>query len=294
MAPQSERTASLALVVDDDGFVRMVVSEALRQSGLEVCEAESGAQALEIFAALKPDIVILDVMMPGLDGFTTCTKLRGFVGGSRVPILIMTARDDAESIARAYEQGATDFITKPLNPVILSYRVRYMLRGSHTLDALIRSETRLGLAQRIAKIGNWEWRPDTNQFTASTELCRLMGIRPQDFGGTFDTFLQLLHSEDRDRVDEALRAILTKRIPCDIDHRLVLPNGMDVTVNLQAEAVFDDQMKALSVVGTAQDITDRKKSEREIHRLAYFDSLTGLPNRVLFKDRLAQALLHAH
>ena len=87
--------------------------------------------------------------------------------------------DDAESIARAYEQGATDFITKPLNPVILSNRVRYMLRGSHTLDALLRSEARLGFAQRIAKIGNWEWRPDTNQFTASTELCRLMGIRPR-------------------------------------------------------------------------------------------------------------------
>ena len=211
-----------------------------------------------------------------------------------MPILIMTGLDDAESIARAYEQGATDFITKPLNSVILSHRVRYMLRGSHILDALLRSEARLGFAQRIAKIGNWEWRPDTNQFTASTELCRLMGIRPQDFGGTFDAFLHLVHPEDRDRVEEALKGILTRRVPCDIDHRLVLPNGADVTVNLQAEAVLDDQMKSLAILGTAQDITDRKQSEQEIHRLAYFDSLTGLPNRVLFKDRLAQALSHAH
>ena len=272
----------------------MVVREALEQSGLEVCEAESGAQALELFAASRPDIVVLDVMMPGLDGFATCAKLRGSVGGSRVPILIMTGLDDAESIARAYEQGATDFITKPFNPVILSYRVRYMLRGSHTLDALLRSEARLGFAQRIAKIGNWEWRPDTNQFTASTELCRLMGIRPQDFGGTFDAFLHLVHPEDRDRVEEALKGILTRRVPCDLDHRLVLPNGADVTVNLQAEAVLDDQMKSLAILGTAQDITDRKESEQEIHRLAYYDSLTGLPNRVLFKDRLAQALSHAH
>jgi diguanylate cyclase (GGDEF)-like protein/PAS domain S-box-containing protein len=149
------------------------------------------------------------------------------------------------------------------------------------------------LAQRIAKIGNWEWRPDTNQFTASAELCRLMGIRSQDFAGTFDAFIQLVHAEDRHRVNEALKRILSKRVPCDIDHRLVLPNGVDFTVNLQAEAVFDDQMKALSIVGTAQDITDRKQSEREIHRLAYFDSLTGLPNRVLFKDRVTQALSHA-
>ncbi len=293
MEPQVERAAPLALVVDDDELVRMIVREALEQSGLEVCEAASGVQALELFADSRPDIVVLDVMMPGLDGFATCAKLRGSLGGSRVPILIMTGLDDAESIAHAYDQGATDFITKPLNPVILSHRVRYMLRGSHTLDALLKSEARLGLAQRIAKIGNWEWRPDTNQFTASAELCRLMGIRSQDFAGTFDAFIQLVHAEDRHRVDEALKRILSKRVPCDIDHRLVLPNGVDFTVNLQAEAVFDDQMKALSIVGTAQDITDRKQSEREIHRLAYFDSLTGLPNRVLFKDRVTQALSHA-
>jgi diguanylate cyclase (GGDEF)-like protein/PAS domain S-box-containing protein len=293
MEPQGERVAPLALVVDDDEFVRIIVREALEQSGLEVCEAESGEQALELFAASRPDIVVLDVMMPGLDGFATCARLRGSVGGSRVPILIMTGLDDAESIAHAYEQGATDFITKPLNAVILGHRVRYMLRGSHTLDALIKSEARLGLAQRIAKIGNWEWRPDTNQFTASAELCRLMGIRSQDFGGTFDAFIQLVHAEDRHRVDEALKRIMSKRVPCDIDHRVVLPNGVGFTVNLQAEAVFDDQMKAFSIVGTAQDITDRKQSEREIHRLAYFDSLTGLPNRVLFKDRVTQALSHA-
>ena len=293
MESRGERTLPLALVVDDEELVRMVVREALEQSGLHVCEASEGQQALETFAANRPDIVVLDIMMQGLDGFATCARLRGFVGGARVPILIMTGLDDVASITRAYESGATDFITKPLNVTILAHRVRYMLRGSKTLDALLRSEARLGLAQRIAKIGNWEWRPDTNQFSASADLCRLMGIRSQDFAGTFDAFIQFVHAEDRDHVEEALKGILTRRVPCDIDHRLVLPNGAEVTVNLHAEAVFDDQMKALSIVGTAQDITDRKQYEREIHRLAYFDSLTGLPNRVLFKDRIAQALVHA-
>jgi diguanylate cyclase (GGDEF)-like protein/PAS domain S-box-containing protein len=231
--------------------------------------------------------------MPVMNGYVTCTRLRGSVGGSRVPILMMTGLDDADAIAGAYEHGATDFITKPLNPTILSHRVRYMLRGSRTLDALLRSEARLGLAQRIAKIGNWEWQPKTGQFSASSELCRLMGIRPQDFGGTLDAFLEAVAADDRDRVETALKRILTDRTPCDIDHRILLPNGSEFIVNLQAEAVFDDQLKALTIVGTAQDISERKRSEREIHRLAYYDSLTGLPNRVLFKDRVTQAIAHA-
>jgi diguanylate cyclase (GGDEF)-like protein/PAS domain S-box-containing protein len=235
----------------------------------------------------------MDVFMPVMDGYAACSCLRGSVGGSRVPILMMTGLDDAEAIARAYEYGATDFITKPLNPTILSHRVKYMLRGSRTLDALLRSEARLGLAQRIAKIGDWEWQPQTGHFSASSELCRLMGIRHQDFGGTLDAFLQAVETQDQDRVDKALRRILTDRTPCDIDHRIMLPNGSEFVVNLQAEAVYDDRSKALTIVGTAQDISERKRSEREIHRLAYYDSLTGLPNRVLFKDRVTQAIAHA-
>ena len=293
METSGERRRPLALVVDDEMLLRILVRESLELSGHEVCEAENGAQALEQFSEHRPDIVLMDIMMPGMDGFTTCAKLRELAGGSRVPILIMTGLDDTESIAKAYEHGATDFITKPLNPTILSHRVKYMFRSSQTLDALLKSESRLGLAQRIAKIGNWEWRPDINRFTASSELCRLIGVRPQDFGGTLDTFLHVVHAEDRERVDDALKRILTERKPCDIDHRVMLPNGADFTVQLQAEAVFDDQLKAFTIIGTAQDITDRKQSEREIYRLAYFDSLTGLANRVLFKDRLTQALAHA-
>lgn len=288
---KSEKAATV-LVADDDASARTFIRTALEQIGLNVCEASNGAEALQQFEALRPDIIVLDVMMPVMDGYVACSRIRGSVHGSRLPILMMTGLDDAEAIAGAYEHGATDFITKPLNLTILSHRVRYMLRGSRTLDALLRSEARLGLAQRIAKIGNWEWQPQSGQFSASSELCRLMGIRPQDFGGTLDAFLESVDAEDRDRIAKALRSILTERTPCDIDHRIVLPNGSEFVVNLQAEAVFDDQLKALTIVGTAQDISERKRSEREIHRLAYYDSLTGLPNRVLFKDRVTQAIAH--
>jgi diguanylate cyclase (GGDEF)-like protein/PAS domain S-box-containing protein len=293
MQKVEDTTSAFVLVVDDEPLARIFVREALEQAGFEVCEASNGAQALEQFAVRRPDLVIMDVIMPVMDGFSACTQLRELPDGSRVPILIMTAMDDADSIARAYQHGATDFIPKPMKAAILEHRVRYMLRGNLTLTALLRSEARLALAQRIAKIGNWEWHPPTDRFTASTELCRLMGMRLQDFGGTKEAFLKMVHEEDRDRVNHALKSILEERKPCDIDHRVMLPNGGEFAVNLQAEAVFDDQLKSLTIVGTAKDISERKRSEREIHRLAYYDSLTGLPNRVLFKDRVAQALAHA-
>jgi diguanylate cyclase (GGDEF)-like protein/PAS domain S-box-containing protein len=293
MHKEDEKTSAVVLVVDDEELIRMFAREALEQVGFEVYEASNGSQALEQYASRRPDLIVMDVVMPVMDGFSACTKIRESIEGSRVPILIMTALDDAESIARAYEHGATDFIAKPMNATILGHRVRYMLRGSITLNALLRSEARLGLAQRIAKIGNWEWHPSTGRFTASPELCRLIGMRQQDFGGTTEAFFQVVHQEDRDRVSQALNAILAERKPCDIDHRVLLPNGGEFTVNLQAEAVFDDQLHMLTIVGTAQDISERKRSEREIHRLAYYDSLTGLPNRVLFKDRVTQALAHA-
>ena len=284
---------AIVLVADDDDAVRQFVRTAIEQIGLKVCEASNGREVLEQFTLRHPDVIVMDVMMPVMDGFAACSKLRGEPRGGQIPILMMTGLDDAEAIARAYEHGATDFIAKPLNPTMLSQRIRYLLRGSQTVRALLRSEARLGLAQRIAKIGNWEWQPESGQFSASYELCRLMGIRPQDFGGTLDAFLQAVDAEDRERVHHTLTSILPERTPCDIDHRIVLPNGSEFTVNLQAEAVFDDQLNALTIVGTAQDISERKRSEREIHRLAYFDSLTGLPNRVLFKDRVTQAIAHA-
>ena len=123
---KSEKAATV-LVADDDASVRTFIRTALEQIGLKVGEASNGAEALQQFEALRPDIIVLDVMMPVMDGYVACSRLRGSVHGSCLPILMMTGLDD---VAAAYEHGATDFITKPLNLTILSHRVRYMLRGA--------------------------------------------------------------------------------------------------------------------------------------------------------------------
>jgi diguanylate cyclase (GGDEF)-like protein len=119
---------SLILIVDDDPVIRVLVGETLRQIGLVVEEADTGEAALEFIGRSQPDVILLDVLMPGMDGFETCMAIRGGDRGQHVPVLMMTGLEDIDSIDHAFEVGATDFITKPLNYTILGYRVRYMLR----------------------------------------------------------------------------------------------------------------------------------------------------------------------
>ena len=281
------------LVIDDDPDARLFVRNALEPAGMTVEEAAGGREALALFDSLSPDLLVLDLVMPDMDGSMTCSRIRSLPGGKRVPILILTASADAHSITQAYEHGATNFIQKPVNATILCHHIRYMLRTSNVLHALLRSESRLELAQRIAHIGNWDWNPRTNRFAMSNELCRLVGIRPSEFTGTFEAFLHFVHPDDRVKVNEALQKLISHRTPCDIDHRIVLPNGTDFTVHLQAEGVREEESEELTIIGTTQDITERKQAEKAIHRLAYYDCLTGLANRVLFKDRLSNALAYA-
>jgi PAS domain S-box-containing protein len=133
----------LVLIVDDDFTIRLLMREALEQSGFLVTEAGSGPEALTLFTQQLPEIVLLDVMMPDVDGFTTCTSLRQLPGGARVPVVMVTGLDDLESINCAYEAGATDFITKPIVWPILGHRVHYILRASRAMAELHDSQAAL-------------------------------------------------------------------------------------------------------------------------------------------------------
>ena len=122
-APPIQMDKALILIVDDDQGNRYIARQFLELAGFETVEAENGIEALKVFAKLHPDIVLLDVKMPKMDGFGACTQLRKLPRGAHTPILMMTGQDDHESVARAYEKGATDFIAKPINFQILTQRL---------------------------------------------------------------------------------------------------------------------------------------------------------------------------
>ena len=100
------------LLVDDDEVNLLLTSIALRERGFHITEATSGEQAMRTLTEWLPDVVVLDALMPGLDGFETCRQLRHLPGFESLPVLMLTGLDDDASITRAYEAGATDFFVK--------------------------------------------------------------------------------------------------------------------------------------------------------------------------------------
>jgi PleD family two-component response regulator len=136
------------LIVDDDPIVRSLMRDALEDEGFTVVEAEDGAAACRVCAERLPVLLVVDVIMPQMDGFELCRELRSRPETRDVPILIATGLDDLSSIAKAYDAGATDFISKPLNWLILNHRVRYMLRAARAFNELRQNQQRLLTARK--------------------------------------------------------------------------------------------------------------------------------------------------
>ncbi len=205
MAGSFQRVKPLILIADDQETERFLLREVLEPAGFDIVEAGGGPAALRLFAECMPDLVVLDVMMPGLNGFDVCQAIRSLPGGRNAPVLMATALDDIESIDRAYRVGATDFIGKPINWPVLPHRVRYMLRAHQTLQNLIVSERRLAEAQRIAGLGNFRWLPHTASIECSAELCRMFGLGDRARSVSARSLLRRIHAADRSAVMGSVR-----------------------------------------------------------------------------------------
>lgn len=142
--------APLVMIVDDDDSTRMLAREALVAAGFQTVEAVDGHDALHRQAVHRPDAILLDINMPGLDGYEVCRRVRQRPVGSVTPILVMTVKGDVEAIELAFAAGATDFLLKPLQLPLLAHRVRYMLRAATAFQEVRDNASRLGRAQRRA------------------------------------------------------------------------------------------------------------------------------------------------
>lgn len=127
------------LIVDDDPSVRFLASEALERIGFACHGVGSGAEALRSFEETPPELILLDVLLPDINGFTILDRVRKHPLGQRLPVIMITGLEDSASIHRAYEAGATDFVTKPFNWALFPQRVQYVHRSARTAEDLIRA-----------------------------------------------------------------------------------------------------------------------------------------------------------
>jgi len=141
-------------------------------------------------------------------------------------------------------------------------------RLEEVVGALRKSEANLAEAQRIARLGNWEWNVITDEMTWSEDLCRLLDTVPEQLGTRFADFLGSVHPDDREAAENAARAALRDRRPYKLDHRIVLADGTERIVHQRGEVVYDSTGRPSRLFGIIQDITGRKRLEEDLARLA--------------------------
>jgi diguanylate cyclase (GGDEF)-like protein/PAS domain S-box-containing protein len=278
------------LLVDDDEVNLMLTALALRERGFEVTESDNGTQALELLQNRPSDIIVLDALMPGLDGFETCRAIRAMPGCENVPVLMLTGLDDDASIARAYEAGATDFFVKAMQWNLLAGRLRYLLRSARTRLELERSKAKLARAQDLARMGSFDWRRQEGRGLAlSVEALRVFGFGPHDPVG-LRPLLRMVPAEDRAVLLRTMHHSLRHASVVAIDVPLVLLDGRQRVIHVEAEPEFNEHGQSSGHTGIVQDVTDRRHAEDRIRHLANFDALTGLPNRRQLIWRAERAL----
>ncbi|HLL12473.1 MAG TPA: diguanylate cyclase, partial [Rubrivivax sp.] len=280
------------LLVDDDEVNLLLTALALGERGFKIVQASSGEQALAQLRDWAPDIIVLDAMMPGLDGFDTCRRLRVIPGYENVPVLMLTGLEDDASITRAYQAGATDFFVKANQWSLLAGRLHYLLRASRTRIELERSKSKLARAQDLARMGSFDWRRSEGGLLMSPEALRVLGYGPHDPVG-LRSLLRMVPNDDRRsflrQLHEAMRhaSVLATDVP------IVLFDGRHRIIHVEAEPEFNEHGQGAGYAGIVQDVTDRRQAEDKIKQLANFDSLTGLPNRRQLIWRAERALEQA-
>jgi len=150
---KTEMSGSI-LVVDDDPIVRSIMRATLKTDGFTVFEAADGEEGCRLCEEHRPDLLLVDLVMPRMDGYDLCRRLRSRPESAYVPIVVATSLDDVPSIARAYDAGATDFIPKPINWLVLNHRLRYILRASRAFEELRRNQDHLIAAKEAAEAAN--------------------------------------------------------------------------------------------------------------------------------------------
>lgn len=280
------------LAVDDDPTTRKLVQAVLSKQGYHVLLAPDGQAGVEAFTAHRPDLILMDVQMPEMNGFDACALVRQ-LDGDATPIIMLTGSEDLDSIERAFNAGATDFITKPINFPLLVQRVRYALRSSALNRELRGVRQRQAAAQRIAGLGFWDWNVDSHGLEWSADAGHILatgGALP----GNLPDLLYQIHHADRTRIGQAFNALRQTGGKLEVEFRMPRAKlGGESIITMTGECAEDaDPLQPAHVFGAFQNVTDSRQTQAMVDYLAMHDELTGLANRRLFVRQVREFFAH--
>ncbi len=271
------------LVVDDTPANLKLLVDILISQGYKIRPASNGKQALNAVAARKPDLILLDIMMPDIDGFEVCRELKDNKQTQDIPIIFISALDALSDRVKGFDMGGVDYISKPIQPEELIVRVRnhMQLRNMqlhqeelvaertqellHSNEVLLKSQRHLEQAEQIGHTGNWERDIATDACFCSDEVFRIFGLEPQaEVSGKIEDCLAHIHPEDKKNVDDARSEVISN--PADrykSEHRIIRPDGTVRFVYEEGKINCDSSGKAISLIATIKDITERKLAQQK-------------------------------
>ncbi|WP_020483582.1 two-component system response regulator [Methylomonas sp. MK1] len=285
----------LKILAIDDSPANLALLGLALQDDYQIQIATSGGKGLELALDEPPNLILLDIMMPDMDGYETCRRIKASPLLKDIPIVFVTALNEIQAEAQGFSLGAADYLTKPISIEIARLRIRNLLEREQFRQELQRREAEQRLAASVfahthdsVVITDSENRIiDVNAaFSRITGYAReeVLGKNPsmlksgRQSAEFYKSMWQSLNTHDhwsgelwnRNKKGEVFAALTSISV------------------------VRDDDGQIHHYIGLSADITPLKNHEYDLERIAHFDPLTGIPNRVLLADRLAQALAHTH
>ncbi|MDJ0796072.1 MAG: SpoIIE family protein phosphatase [Calothrix sp. MO_167.B12] len=261
-----ENNSPLILIADDDKSTRIVLKLILQQDGYQILEVENGEQCLSTYKQYQPDMVLLDAMMPVMDGFTCCEKLQNISSDLfPVPVLMITGLDDKESVDKAFTVGATDYITKPIHPPVLRQRLRRMLKAHAAEKALRESEYKYRSVVNNLKEVIFQINLEGELTFLNPAWQKITGFSVQESLGS--NFVDFIHPSDRqwylgyNRILINSNSIQKYTPDCCYQLRYLHDNGSIGWFEIYACPMFTPDNKLIGISGTLNDITEIKRQE---------------------------------
>ena len=278
---KADEKRGVVLLVDDELVTLSVLSRELQKLGFEIVQAVNGREALQILAQNRIDLVLMDISMPVMDGYTALRLMRQMFSTAKLPIIMMTSSTDGGQVASCFDDGASDYLRKPVDFSVMRARIDAQLTLHRTRQALLESEQRYALASEGTRDGIWDLNLITGEIYLSPRWLAMVGADQDSWQGKGMSWLELVYHEDRDRVRCDLEAHLCGESEhFETELRMPDHNGGFRWMLCRGLAVRDENSMPTRIAGSLTDITEGKVA----------DALTRLPNRTLFHDRVARCV----